>query len=718
MLRMVKALIGKISVVIVACILFIFIPGTAFADTPPVTDTANSTTTPTNTPISTTTTAPSNTSTNSATKTNTTTPTTDPTTSLNTATSTTNTTSSVTNQDSQTGPTTPPGPASNTYTYDPSTGLWVNGYYAWNPVTDQTTPLKPQTYSYNPTTGMWDTTQWVFNPVTNSYQPNVVSVPSPPLSTNNATNSPALQSSGSGTTDPTSSTKANSTFNGFYNASISNKIASTAQSGNATVAGNTSGGNATSGNAADIANVINMLQSAAGLAGADPTTFEDNVYGNVTSNLLVNPATLQSTVDPNNVATNVKVNNVANGQINNNVSLAADSGNATVANNTSGGNATSGSADSVANIMNLINSAIAAKHSFLGIINIYGNLSGNILVPSSLLNSLLTSNGSTSAGPSNNTHTTNTVNNVANQSINNQITTNANTGQSGVASNTSGGNATSGKATTNVTVFNLTGSQIIGSNSLLVFVNVLGQWVGFIMNAPAGTTAAALGGGITSDTNALSGTANINNTANERINNTITADAQSGNASVNHNTLGGNATSGDASSSVNLLNMTNSDFSLSNWFGVLFINVFGKWFGSLEATSLNSPSSTPASPTTSTITPSDISAIAAFHMTPANSAGSYTLTAPSNAPAIGSTDNNTGQQKPQTLLVSYTAGTGHAANIAAVPTVKTTHWSIIPLIIGAVGVIILVVDQIRARNHRRQLRKAFSLLVLSSIHKN
>src|SRR5690606_32678556 len=56
--------------------------------------------------------------------------------------------------------------------------------------------------------------------------------------------------------------------------------------------------------------------------------------------------------------------------------------------------------------------------------------------------------------------------------------------------------------------------------------------------------------------------------------------AQSGDASVTGNTAAGDAQSGDATASVNIANISNSTFSLSDWLGVLFINVFGTWNGS------------------------------------------------------------------------------------------------------------------------------------------
>jgi len=224
------------------------------------------------------------------------------------------------------------------------------------------------------------------------------------------------------------------------------------------------------------------------------------------------------------------------------------------------------------------------------VININGNLNGDILVPPNFIDQLIASNVPTVSismtGPSSNNSIDNgqsgnnvTVNNTNNQGINNTVNATAATGAASVTNNTAAGSATTGSAMTNITAFNLTGSSVIGNNALLVFVNVLGKWVGMIVNAPEGATAAELGGGITL-ASAGNNTTNVTNTTNQQINNTINAHATSGNATVDSNTRAGNATTGDAKTAVNLLNVENSNLSLANWFGILFINVFGSWNGS------------------------------------------------------------------------------------------------------------------------------------------
>ncbi len=389
------------------------------------------------------------------------------------------------------------------------------------------------------------------------------------------------------------------------NATVNNQTDSTSQSGDADVTDNGTAGNATSGDAQTIANLINAINSSSSLSGNGLETFDTDITGNVSGNLIIDPTQLAqplaaTTSDPS----DLEFQSTNTGTINNSVDLASTSGAADVSDNGTAGNATSGSADSVANIVNLINSMITSGQSFIGEINIYGNLDGNILLPYQLVNSLVGANSAAGSTPPLEEQTdTGTLVNNTDQYIDNQVTASAASGDATVTNNGTAGNATSGNATTNVDIFNLTGSQVVGSNMLLVFVNVLGTWVGFIMNAPAGTTAAAIGGGVTqnTDTTPVPSGADISNNTTEAINNNIVVTADSGDATVSGNMVAGNATSGNASSSVNLANILGSEFSLSNWFGILFINVFGTWDGSLGVTT---PPATPTPTITSPVSDS------------------------------------------------------------------------------------------------------------------
>jgi hypothetical protein len=487
------------------------------------------------------------------------------------------------------GPATPTGDDASTYTYNSTTGLWENPYYSWDPNTHQTSPLTPQGYSYNPTTGKWDTTQYVYDAPSGKYVPNVIS------SATNPQAAPVKSSSEDGTSNLTStgpnstntinnSSNNNAFFNLFYNAAISNAITLNAASGDATVANNTYGGSALTGNALDVNNIINMLSSSFGLQNAaNLLTFTKNIDGNIVGDIVIDPGQLGPSsiaVGNSNTQNNLTINADGNGAINNDINLGAASGNATVANNTHAGSAASGNADAVANVVNVLNSAIAANRSFLGVVNINGNLDGDILLPPNFLDQLIASNAPhATVNISGNQTNNSTVNSSSNNSITNNVNLAAASGAANVDNNTNAANASTGKASTNLTIFNLTGKQVVAKDSMLVFVNVLGQWVGLIMDAPSGTTAAALGGNV-SQNNTTTNNLNANVKNSSAINNNLNVNSKSGDADVTNNTNAGSASSGNATASANIANIIDSQLFSSDWFGMLFINVLGYWHGS------------------------------------------------------------------------------------------------------------------------------------------
>lgn len=518
----------------------------------------------------------------------------------------------------------PTGSDSGTFTYQCAgnyAGKWTNTYYVYDPSTNSRSQLYSPDYSYDCASGKWTMTQWNYSAADGQYHKDRVITSSPGLPTNCPVPDPPANTGGSGTSggasgvgnnsSATNSTsqnsgaggnnsinnKLNNTYNGnnSANASMNNVITSVGTTGNAVVLGNTSAGGATSGDALDIANVVNLLQSTSNSLGTSDNliVFTANIDGDVNGDLMLDPNML-SQVQPastntvnNDLNSQVTVNNSADASINNEINLGSTTGDATVASNTSAGDATSGNAKAIANIINVINSAITSGKSFIGVININGNLNGDILLPADFVDQLIAANVPTvtiSAPASNNssnttTNSTTNITNTNNQNITNNVHATADTGNATVTDNTGAGNANTGNGKTNITAFNLTGSNVIGSNALLVFVNNLGSWVGLIVNAPAGATAAAVGGGLTENTTVNNSTA-VNNNTNQKINNDINVASKSGDATVNRNTKAGNAKSGDADSAVNLMNMENSSLSLSGWLGILFINVFGTWTGS------------------------------------------------------------------------------------------------------------------------------------------
>jgi hypothetical protein len=384
-------------------------------------------------------------------------------------------------------------------------------------------------------------------------------------------------------------------------ATISNQGTSTATSGDATVTHSSTAGNATSGNAQTIATALNILSSSTDVQSSNVDTSVTNISGNNNNqNVVIDPST--SGADPESTDT-TEVNTASSGTIDNNLTLGATTGDATVSGNRSGGNATTGDATVDANLVNITNSDLNSGQYYIGVINIYGDLSSNILLSPEFVSQLLAENPSLLSGD------TSATNNV-NQTINNEINTNALSGDATVENNWDGGNATSGNATTSVDTYDLANSDITGNNALLVFINVLGTWEGVIIGAPVGATTAVFGDSSAGDNVAAApatdSQATLVSATNEEIDNTINATATTGNATVAYNGRGGNATSGNAAVSVNLLNILNSDVSLSGWFGVLFINVFGNWSGDLGIVTPPSASVTVATTAITTDATDDI----------------------------------------------------------------------------------------------------------------
>lgn len=447
-----------------------------------------------------------------------------------------------------------PAPPKKTYTYDEANGRWNS-----------------DTCTYTASAGNYVCTAPAPAPAPVAPAPAVpvqptVTPAAPAASPQSTAAGPASASSTQANTD----IEADHTIDSAN--TISNSLDSSAVSGNADVQYNTEAGNARTGNASAQTTTVNSIHSTVGGETAGVAHFTVDVNGDVTGDIMLRPVidNLESTSNTN-VQSDTKIK--TDSAIVIDIALDAKSGDATVLGNTQAGNAVSGSAHTVANVMNLINSLIAANESFIGTINIYGNLNGDILVSPEFIPQLIGSN----ASRENTLDAELDILSNSNQSIINNIHLGATSGDAHVAYNTEAGSARTGTANTNLTVLNLTGREVDADNSMLVFVNVLGTWVGMIVDAP-GATAAALGSGVTKNTTKLASNIEENNDA--QITNNISLNSESGNASVVGNTKAGDAVTGDATASANIVNINTSVFQVNQWFGVLFINVFGNWVGS------------------------------------------------------------------------------------------------------------------------------------------
>lgn len=418
---------------------------------------------------------------------------------------------------------------------------------------------------------------------------------------------------------------------------IDNNESSTATSGDAEANANTGWGKSETGLASVVSNLLNFINSAFSWANGGLASFVKNIYGGHTGDITIDPQVSQAGgggqlggynpalggisanegngAGSNNTATTTNQNDltIVNrpvGTINNNLDLLATSGNATANQNLGVGDALSGDAFVALNILNLINSAIGAGQSFFGMLNVFGDLNGDILFPHGFLdgatagtgvgNSVVENNDNGTGSTNTASHTANNNTNITNSPsafFNNNLNLAAQTGDASANENLVGGSATTGKAKTDSNLFNFFNSSLFGDNAVLVFVNVMGKWMGGIMNLPTsgdgtenglltgnalvqnvGNGAGSTNNASVSDTN----NTNITNSPTGFINNNINAGAVSGDASANQNNGGGTARSGDATVVSNVANFFGSQLNIKKWFGVLFINVFGDWTGKVN----------------------------------------------------------------------------------------------------------------------------------------
>jgi hypothetical protein len=524
------------------------------------------------------------------------------------------------------GTTNPTGSDSRMFSFNTTACKWESQYYSWDPATKIRSPRFSLEYKLNNETGQMERTNWIYSPAARAYIARIQVLPqpqSPPpapitssVSSPNGSSDPNNDTQPIGSSSPVNAVQSGSGTNGIItpmgtmgtnnrssgnlnssglasssgavanantNVKAGNVISSYALSGSAQVQGNTNGGDAITGDTTAYLNLVNLLQSSWNPADGQLITFIEDIDGDVVGDLTIDPgqfapgklSTRNFSIEPN-----LDIRVASEGQIKNAVVLDSTSGDAQIAGNTSAGQARTGSADAVANVVNLMNSAISANSSFLGILNINGNLNGDILLPPDFIDQLIASNTPTATLDTSNIENGQLLADVtANQAINNNVAASAISGTATVAGNTTAGGAATGKSSTNVTLFNLTGNEVVAGNAILVFVNVLGEWVGLIMEAPAGSTAAVLGGAVRQN-NSLANNKSVSIRSNNAITNDVWVNARSGDASVRYNTNAGHAATGDATASANIANIIGSQLSLSDWFSVLFINVFGSWNGS------------------------------------------------------------------------------------------------------------------------------------------
>lgn len=276
---------------------------------------------------------------------------------------------------------------------------------------------------------------------------------------------------------------------------------------------------------------------------------------------------------------------------------------------------TTGDANVAANVLTFANNNIAGNVAY-AVVNIFGDLVGDIILPESAFESICGTCGVTStyasnsnnlAGSDNNLNLDQTTNNNTFQNNDADIANNlyfeANTGDNSSSYNGGSGNSSikTGEANVDTNVLNVVNSNLASGDMWLVIINEAGNWIGRLIGAPTGTNFAGSDGiefqvdeatGNITATNNGNGANSTNNTSvsqttnnnltqtnNAKLLNNLNLAANTGHNKANDN-IGGNSTieTGDASIIANLVNFVNNNIAGGRLL-VTIVNVFGSWKG-------------------------------------------------------------------------------------------------------------------------------------------
>lgn len=408
-------------------------------------------------------------------------------------------------------------------------------------------------------------------------------------------------------------------------ATIENNVNLQSISGNNTSSGNVGNTEITTGEA----NLgITVLTSAnTNLSGVSVAEFniDDNHVGDIVlafppNNNLEPQKTLSNTgngSDSNNSASfdssassTVVQNNFSD--VENNLTFVVNSGDNETNNNT-GGNSEIKTGDSniAANVVSFLNNNFISStpQSLFGVVNIFGNLVGDIILPdiAPQINIKNSDNGANSNNDSSvniNNSQLITQSNTANinNDINIEVTTGANSADDNTYQLGQDGKINSGKASADVNVVNIANQNLINDAWWVVLVNRSGQWIGKILGNEKNNYAASPGtefvldesGNVVAVNNNNNGQNSSNNSSfssnnNSDVNQTNTANltnniaivANTGGNSASRNTSGESSVkTGDANVVLNVFNFVNNNF-VGGKFVFALVNVFGNWVGNV-----------------------------------------------------------------------------------------------------------------------------------------
>lgn len=346
----------------------------------------------------------------------------------------------------------------------------------------------------------------------------------------------------------------------------------------------------TTGDIELIANMLNILNL--NVTGDDFLHLIVNIFGTLNGTLDLDDIAValgyedddQIEVLAQSKATEVK--NTNNAVVNNELNVSGVSGQNQVVGNDGEVDIVTGRIQILANVLNFINTNLTGSKWRFIMVNVFGNLNGDIVVPGT---EQFTASDSTyeSTGSIDQTEVSNT-NNVE---LVNDVNSNGVSGNNEqIANDDDGHTATSGLTNVQNQILNYLNFNITGDNWVFLIVNVFGKWMGQIvgfgengtMEAPIEGSFAALSTGSGESTTPSENTAStsVTNQNSAKVTNDINVEGISGGNIVNENDGKTSILTGWVEIDTNLLNIINTNITGRSWM-VVFLNVFGDFMGNL-----------------------------------------------------------------------------------------------------------------------------------------
>lgn len=313
-----------------------------------------------------------------------------------------------------------------------------------------------------------------------------------------------------------------------------------------------------------------------------------NIFKNLVQNVDLSGFNQNSSTTDSNLPVNTNIANNSTSTIDNKLVIKAETGDNIIASSSGPSVIETGDISIVNDIINMANINIVGKGWFFAVVNIFGELDGDIIMPA------MTEAASTTVAekPASTKTATSPAQEflITNKNFNNlenNIKVDANTGNNVISSSTYDSIIKTGSVNADTNVFNLVNYNVYSNSWKFYRINIFGEWDGTVHGLPQGYNYFKDENGITiykelstNEMNSLYTKFIASNTNYASTTNDIDIDADTGNNSILRGDSGSIKT-GNIDITNNILNFINSNFIGDNWQFSL-INVFGNWKGNLS----------------------------------------------------------------------------------------------------------------------------------------